>query len=212
MDIHGIAPLLQVFDMPTAIRFYRDVLGFKVWATSGPGDNCDWAGLRLNGAELMLNTAYEADQRPPAPDPARVAAHDDTCLFFGCEDLDAAYKHLRAYGLKVKEPKVAPYGMKQLWFKDPDGYGLCFQWPATQQTHDQWVKNTGLNPKRLRRGYAARALSPARATAWAGERPFDSRLGRVRATPRSDPGTEAAVALPRAIPTPRSNNAPSREG
>lgn len=24
MDIHGIAPLLQVFDMPTAIRFYRD--------------------------------------------------------------------------------------------------------------------------------------------------------------------------------------------
>lgn len=23
MDIHGIAPLLQVFDMPTAIRFYR---------------------------------------------------------------------------------------------------------------------------------------------------------------------------------------------
>ena len=27
LDIHGIAPLLQVFDMPIAVRFYRDVLG-----------------------------------------------------------------------------------------------------------------------------------------------------------------------------------------
>jgi hypothetical protein len=32
----------------------------------------------------------------------------------------------------VKEPKVAPYGMKQLYVRDPDGYNLCFQWPATQ--------------------------------------------------------------------------------
>jgi len=92
MDIHGVAPLLQVFDMPTAIRFYRDVLGFKVWATSNPGDDCGWAGLRLNGAEVMLNTAYEKDRRPAVPDPARVAGHGDTCLFFGCEDLDTAYK------------------------------------------------------------------------------------------------------------------------
>ena len=69
MNIHGVAPLLQVFDMPTAVRFYRDVLGFTVWSSSEPGDNCNWCGLRLNGAEVMLNTAYEADQRPPAPDP-----------------------------------------------------------------------------------------------------------------------------------------------
>ena len=73
MDIHGICPLLQVFDMPTAIHFYRDVLGFSLHATSEPGDDCNWSWLKLNGAELMLNTAYEADQRPPAPDPLRVA-------------------------------------------------------------------------------------------------------------------------------------------
>ena len=64
MDIRGVAPLLQVFDMSTAIHFYRDVLGFTIWGSSEPGDNCNWAGLRLNGAEVMLNTAYEADQRP----------------------------------------------------------------------------------------------------------------------------------------------------
>jgi len=132
MDIRGVAPLLQVFDMPTALHFYRDVLGFKVSDSSEPGDNCNWVLLKLNGAELMLNTAYEADQRPSVPDPARIAAHSDTILFFGCEDLDAAYRHLRKQGLPVTEPKVAPYGMKQLYFTDPDGYELCFQWPATQ--------------------------------------------------------------------------------
>jgi hypothetical protein len=23
---------------------------------------------------------------------------------------------------------VAPYGMKQMYLHDPDGFGLCFQW------------------------------------------------------------------------------------
>src|SRR5579863_6941243 len=146
IDIRGGCPLLQVFDMPTSITFYCGVLGFEVVNQSRPGPQFDWALLRLNGVELMLNTAYEADQRPAAPDPARVAAHGDTCLFFGCKDLDAAYQHLRAHGLNLKEPKVAPYGMKQLWFTDPDGYGLCLQWPASQQTHDRWVEAYGLEP------------------------------------------------------------------
>jgi len=131
MDIHGICPLLQVFDMPTAIRFYRDVLGFQVYQSSQPGDDCNWAWLKLNGADLMLNTAYEKDRRPAAADPARVVAHDDTCLYFGCKDLDAAYQHLLAYGVNLKPPKVAPYGMKQLYFHDPDGFNLCLQCPVS---------------------------------------------------------------------------------
>jgi glyoxylase I family protein len=136
IEIRGMAPLLQVFDMPTSIAFYRDKLGFEVATTSAgpkPGNDHDrfgWALLRLNGAELMLNTAYEDDARPPAPDPARVAAHDDTAIYFGCPDVDAAYAHLRERGVNVKAPTIAPYGMKQLYLTDPDGYSLCFQWPA----------------------------------------------------------------------------------
>jgi catechol 2,3-dioxygenase-like lactoylglutathione lyase family enzyme len=125
-----MAPLFQVFDMPTSIRFYRDVLGFEVTGTSGPGDDCDWAMLSSRGVTIMLNTAYERDQRPTAPDPARIAAHEDASLYFGCEDLDGAYAYLRANGVDAEQPRVAPYGMKQLYLEDPDGYILCFQWPA----------------------------------------------------------------------------------
>jgi glyoxylase I family protein len=149
MDIHGVAPLLQVFDMRTAIRFYRDVLGFEVTARSEPGDDCNWAAVKLNGAEVMLNTAYEADQRPRTPDPQRNAVHSDTCLFFGCEDLDSAYRLLQAHGIASEPPKVAPYGMRQLWCHDPDGYGICFQWPVTQEMYDRWVEAYGIEPKTI---------------------------------------------------------------
>jgi glyoxylase I family protein len=132
IEIRGMVPLLQVFDMPASIAFYRDVLGFEVVTTSPPRNgHFDWALLRLNGVELMLNTAYEQDSRPPKPDPARIAAHDDAAIYFACPDVDAAHAHLRSRGQKVKEPKVAPYGMKQLYVHDPDGYNLCFQWPVT---------------------------------------------------------------------------------
>lgn len=130
IKLEGFAPLLQVFDMPRSLGFYRDVLGFEVVRQSRPGDDSDWGLLKLDGIELMLNTAYERDARPAAPDPGRVTAHEDAALFFGCRDLDAAYAHLRAHGVAAKEPTVAPYGMKQVWLHDPDGYVICLQWPV----------------------------------------------------------------------------------
>jgi glyoxylase I family protein len=125
IEIRGLAPLLQVFDLPTSLAFYRDVLGFEVVQSTS-----DWAWLRRDGTELMLNTRYESDARPPAPDPVRVAAHDDTALYFGCPDVEGAYAYLRSRGIATQEPRTAPYGMRQLYLADPDGYQLCFQWPA----------------------------------------------------------------------------------
>jgi catechol 2,3-dioxygenase-like lactoylglutathione lyase family enzyme len=130
-ELRGVCPLLQVFDMPKSLAFYRDVLGFAVVDAAPPGaagDAFGWAWLRRDGAELMLNTAYDPDaERPDVPDPARVAAHDDTVLFIGAPDVDAVYAHLRSRGVEVSPPAVAPYGMTQLFVKDPDGYGICFQ-------------------------------------------------------------------------------------
>jgi glyoxylase I family protein len=131
IEVRGLAPLLQVFDMPASITFYRDVLGFRIVGSDGKTvPNNDWVLLELDGTQLMLNTAYEADSRPQSPDRVRIASHDDTCIYFGCPDVDAAYLYLREKGIELKPPKVAPYGMKQLYLHDPDGFGLCFQWRA----------------------------------------------------------------------------------
>jgi glyoxylase I family protein len=54
-------------------------------------------------------------------------------FYFGCPDVDAAYIYLRDKGVELKPPKIAPYGMKQLYLLDPDGYNLRFQWRAEKR-------------------------------------------------------------------------------
>jgi glyoxylase I family protein len=130
-DLRGVSPLLQVYDMPTSVRFYRDQLGFEIVNHSPVlgEDSFHWVLLRLGGAELMLNTAYESNtERPSEPDVSRTAAHGDTVLYFACPDVEAAYEELRCKGVSVGKPAVAWYGMKQMNVPDPDGYLLCFQW------------------------------------------------------------------------------------
>lgn len=132
IEIRGLAPLLSVFDMPTSLAFYCDGLGFEIAGSDGKAaPDFDWVLLRLNGTELMLNTAYDGDRRPPSPDPARIAAHRDAAIYFGCPDVDGASARLRQLGITAEEPRVAPYGMKQLYLTDPDGYLLCFQWESS---------------------------------------------------------------------------------
>jgi catechol 2,3-dioxygenase-like lactoylglutathione lyase family enzyme len=137
LDIDGMTPLIQVYDMNEALGFYRDRLGFEIVADSGEidapeGRYVHWCWLRLGTADLMLNTAYDAGERPPERDPARQAVHDDLCLYFGCADVDAIAAWLRVQGLEVEGPTTAPYGMRQTWLRDPDGYQLCFQ----RRVHD----------------------------------------------------------------------------
>ncbi len=134
-----LCPLVAVFDMPTSMRFYRDVLGFEIVEQSRPGEVFDWVWLRLGEAHLMLNTAYESEFRPPTPDAARIAAHEDTGLYISCPDVDGAYRHLVEHGIEAEPPKVAPYGMKQLYLRDPDGYNICFQWAAQPAEAEQTV-------------------------------------------------------------------------
>jgi glyoxylase I family protein len=137
MEVRGVCPYFEVYDMPTSVRFYRDQLGCEIVSTSphlgGDPDRFHWCWLRLGGtADLMLNSCYEFDdERPTREEHQKQRGHRDTCLYFGCPDVDAAYTELLARGVEIQRPpKVAPYGMKQLYLTDPDGFGLCFQWKA----------------------------------------------------------------------------------
>ncbi|MDB4900914.1 MAG: hypothetical protein JWQ63_195 [Mucilaginibacter sp.] len=130
--IMGLTPLIQVFDMPVSLKFYRDLLGFKIISSSGEGDDVVWVLLKLNNTELMLNTAYEKLSRPLNPDPDRIAAHADTALYFGCPDTDALYEHLQNKNFSIDKPQITQYGWKALTLTDPDGYCLCFHWPLEE--------------------------------------------------------------------------------
>jgi glyoxylase I family protein len=129
IKVEGSTTLLQVFDMPASLAFYRDKIGFRVMMDSGQNDDSGWVMLELDAASLMLNTQYEDDSRPGAPPAERTKWHEDTAIYFRCPDVDAAYKHLRKQGLDVTAPYTTGYGFKAIDLADPDGYHLCFQWP-----------------------------------------------------------------------------------
>jgi len=134
INLKGMAPLLQVFDMPASLHFYRDILGFEVISLSNDaeGDKAYWAWLKHSGIEVMLNEMYERDQRPAEPGAQRTAAHYDTSIYFGCPNVEATYEYLTGKGLTLKKPFITGYNFKALYVTDPDGYLLVFHWPVQQ--------------------------------------------------------------------------------
>ena len=70
----------------------------------------------------------KSDERPPSPDPKRIASHAAAItLYFWCDDADEFYAHLCEKGWDAQEPSTSYYGMRQVYTKDPDSYPLCFQ-------------------------------------------------------------------------------------
>jgi len=130
----GMTPLLQVYDIPQALTFYRDVLGFTVVNASPEVDTPEgrfshWMTLRLGSATVMLNSAYDEGERPRERVEPQQQWHRDTYLYFSVPDVDAVYQELRTSITGLQPPTTAPYGMRQLYLTDPDGYSLCFQAP-----------------------------------------------------------------------------------
>ncbi len=129
-----LVPLLQVFDMPKACAFYTGALGFAVREASPVVETAEgrfnhWMWLKRDSVELMLNTAHDSNERPAMADAARWAGHGDVCLYFGCDDLDTLHAELVAHGVSVDPPRATPHGIREMPFRDPDGYLLCAQAP-----------------------------------------------------------------------------------
>ncbi len=130
----GLTPLIGVFDMPRSLAFYRDTLGFTVVSTSPEVETAEgrfshWMWLRFGSAEIMLNTQYDSNERPPTP-PEKTPR--SAAFYIGCSDVEHAYRELTNRGLKAHPPKVAPYGLKIFSVEDPDGYTIVFQEAPSQ--------------------------------------------------------------------------------
>jgi uncharacterized glyoxalase superfamily protein PhnB len=128
-------PYFEVFDMIASVAFYRD-LGFEVVFASpevetSEGRFSHFVRLRLGDVDLMLNTAYDSNERPPQRVPERWRGHQDVALYIDCDDVDGLYETLRERGVSLAPPVNARYGARFIAVTDPDGYGVTFQTPIT---------------------------------------------------------------------------------
>lgn len=126
-SIQELVPLLFVENVTQSVSFYRDQLGFEMTLNWEPEGKLSWCRLERDGVALMLQLAC------PDEDGTTEERSKGIGFFFLCEDAHAMYEELRGKGLELEPPKVAFYGMNQLFLKDPDGYELCFQNPVPER-------------------------------------------------------------------------------
>lgn len=80
---------------------------------------------------LALSIYHEPGMYQMAPDTFRGAVEDRSTLEFRVGDVDAEYDRLLALGAEiVKPPTTQPWGIRSVWFRDPDGNIVNFCAPV----------------------------------------------------------------------------------
>jgi catechol 2,3-dioxygenase-like lactoylglutathione lyase family enzyme len=102
MEVLAARVLLRPRDMARSLAFYRDVLGLAV-AREFPGGTVFFLG----GGHLELSGRAEEPVGPAV------------ALWLQVRDLAAAHAELA--GHVVREPRLEPWGLREMWVADPDG-------------------------------------------------------------------------------------------
>jgi catechol 2,3-dioxygenase-like lactoylglutathione lyase family enzyme len=124
MTMQTCRPLLNVADIETSLRFWRDLIGFQEITRFVSEGRLAFANLRSGEVELMLN-ARGAD-----PGPRRARPHyTEAVLYFGVVSVHDLVRDLRAKGCDAPDPERQDYGVDEIVLRDPDGYEIAFTSP-----------------------------------------------------------------------------------
>jgi lactoylglutathione lyase len=111
-------PILYSDDLPRALGFYRDLLGFSEALRFPDEGEPEFVALELDGAELGIGRAADPlHGKPLRP----VSGHRfELCVY--TDDVDAAVEELRAAEVPVLvEPADQPWRERLAYVEDPDG-------------------------------------------------------------------------------------------
>ena len=122
-NLVAICPFFIVKDLPASVAFYRDRLGFDL-EFEGPEDDVYYAGLKREGAAVMLKTI--APDVLPCPNHTRHPwARWDAYIY--TLDPDTLYAEFRQRGVTFeKELSFIDHGLWGFELADADGYILAF--------------------------------------------------------------------------------------
>jgi uncharacterized glyoxalase superfamily protein PhnB len=128
MPGYAAIPSLRFKDLPAAIRFYRDTLGF----TLDRGDETEPnVAVTRGDARLMLESAtafYSAQYNEAIA--GRIGGQAPNSLYIEAEDLDALHSAVAAASVPIVDPLAErEWGQREFTIADPAGNWLTF-WKA----------------------------------------------------------------------------------
>ena len=106
-----------VNDVDAAIKFYTDMLGFKVEMHPAPG----FASLSRGDLQLLLNRPGAGGAGQAMPDNQMPKPGGWNRIQFEIEDLEATVEKLKNAGGQFRNPIVTGNGGKQILIDDPSG-------------------------------------------------------------------------------------------
>ncbi|MGH7511199.1 MAG: VOC family protein [Gemmatimonadales bacterium] len=105
---------LPVVDLARSRAFYRDQLGLQTGFTSETMAEFPAAGIVLD-----QETGFKRSKTP-------------VTVGIGVDDVDSAFAALEARGVPVVDPPTdQPWGVRNFYIRDPDGYVIEFEQPAS---------------------------------------------------------------------------------
>ncbi len=127
-EISGIAPFFIVKNVPAAMSFYRDRLGFDV-TFQGPGDDDIFFAIVQRGAAMIMLKDVGVDPVPNCTrDINKGIARWDAYLYV--PDPDALAAEFSSRNVEFVQPlKDDDDGLRGFEIKDADGYVLFFGRP-----------------------------------------------------------------------------------
>jgi catechol 2,3-dioxygenase-like lactoylglutathione lyase family enzyme len=125
-DIGGIAPFFIVRDVPAALAFYRDKLGFEVMF-AGPPDDVFFGMVGRGGAMLMLKAIGVEPVPNYTRDVRKGSAPWDAYLH--ASDPDALAAEFASRNVQFLEPLHDDTDLRGFVLEDVDGYRLFFGRP-----------------------------------------------------------------------------------
>jgi catechol 2,3-dioxygenase-like lactoylglutathione lyase family enzyme len=126
MELDFNHAMIYVRDVCAALKFYADLLGFKVV------DRFDWESrpvyARLRSPKGMGTLAlHQLEPGKTLPEFGGVR------LYFEVKDLDKFCKRLEAAGVAMKPPKAMPWGWRHAYLNDPDGHEVSLYWAGAKR-------------------------------------------------------------------------------
>jgi catechol 2,3-dioxygenase-like lactoylglutathione lyase family enzyme len=125
-EIAGIAPFFIVKDVPAALKFYRDSLGFDI-TFQGPGEDDIFFGIVQRGAAMIIMKDIGVDPVPNyTRDIKKGIARWDAYVYV--PDPDALAAEFSSRNVKFFKPigTNGDDGLRGFEVEDVDGYILFF--------------------------------------------------------------------------------------
>jgi catechol 2,3-dioxygenase-like lactoylglutathione lyase family enzyme len=128
-NVRESVPFFGVKDMAASLRFYVDVLGFRITNRWTPDDPkvIRWCWLKHGDASLMLQTFWR-DGGPGGWPEGTLGQGVSVCLM--CDDALEIRRETLARGLAPSRDAFVGNNLWVVGYTDPDGYEIDFESPT----------------------------------------------------------------------------------